>query len=93
VEFERTGRAASERPQTLRAAHALCLEMTAAAVTLPIVMAMGGHGFWQAPTIDLALAPHCAANACFFHIVCDRLRPVSRAPFRAGPAQQWNNAG
>jgi uncharacterized membrane protein len=92
VEFERTGRVASDRPQGLRAAHALCLEITAAAVTLPLVMAMGGHDFWQALMIDIGLTLFYAAYAYFFHIAYDRLRPVSRAPFRAGTAQQWNTA-
>ena len=92
VEFERTGRAASDRPQGLRAAHALCLEITATAVTLPIVMAMGGHGFWQALTIDLGLTLLYAAYAYFFHIVYDRLRPVSPSPFPSGPARGWSAA-
>ena len=47
VEFSRTGRDASDRPQGLRIFHALSLEITAAAVTLPLVMAMGGHSFWR----------------------------------------------
>jgi uncharacterized membrane protein len=93
LEFERTGRVASDRPLGLRAAHALCLEVTAAAVTLPLVMAMGGHDFWQALTIDIGLTLFYAVYAYFFHIVYDRLRPVSRAPFCAAPAPQWNRAG
>jgi uncharacterized membrane protein len=92
VEFERTGRVASDRPQWLRAAHALCLEITATAVTLPIVMAMGGHGFWQALTIDFGLTLLYAAYAYFFHIVYDRLRPVSPMSFPAGPARGWSAA-
>ncbi len=92
VEFERTRRAASDRPQGLRAAHALWLEITATAVTLPIVMAMGGHGFWQALTIDLGLTLLYAAYAYFFHIVYDRLRPVSPSPFPSGPARGWSAA-
>ena len=43
IEHLRTGRAASGLPDTLRVVHALCLEITAAAVTLPLIMAMGGH--------------------------------------------------
>jgi uncharacterized membrane protein len=92
VEFERTGRVASDRPQRLRAAHALCLEFTACAVTLPIVMAMGGHGFWQALTIDIGLTLFYAAYAYFFHIAYDRLRPVGHAAFPTGPAREWSAA-
>lgn len=77
VEHERTGRAASDRPQRLRAAHALCFEATATAVTLPVVMAMGGHGFWQALTIDVCLTLFYAVYGYVFHIVYDWLRPVS----------------
>lgn len=92
VEFDRTGRVASDRPQGLRALHALCLEITAAAVTLPIVMAMGGHGFWQALSIDIGLTLFYAAYAYFFHIAYDRLRPVSPSPFISGPAREWSAA-
>ena len=92
VEFERTGRVASDRPQGLRAVHALCLEITAAAVTLPVVMAMGGHGFWQALSIDIGLTLFYSAYAYFFHIAYDRLRPVSQTSFPAGPAREWSAA-
>ena len=92
VEYSRTGRAASDRPQGLRIIHALCLEITAAAVTLPIVMAMGGHTFLEALTIDIGLTLFYAAYAYFFHIAYDRLRPVSQSSFPAGPAQEWSAA-
>jgi uncharacterized membrane protein len=91
-EFERTGRVASDRPQGLRAVHALCLEITSTAVTLPILIAMGGHGFWQALSIDIGLTLFYAAYAYLFHIAYDRLRPVSHAPFPAGPARGWSAA-
>jgi uncharacterized membrane protein len=90
AESERTGRVASDRPQSLRAAHALSLEITACAVTLPAVMALGGHSFWQALSIDIGLTLFYAAYAFFFHIAYDRLRPVSHASFPAGPAREWS---
>jgi uncharacterized membrane protein len=92
LEFRRTGRAASDRPQALRAAHALCLETTVTAATLPIIMAMGGHGFWRALSIDFGLTLFYSAYAYFFHIAYDRLRPVGHASFPAGPAQEWGAA-
>jgi uncharacterized membrane protein len=92
VMIERTGRVASDRPQGLRAAHALCLEITATAVTLPVVMAMGAHSFWQALSIDVGLTLFYAAYAYVFHIFYDRLRPVSPSPFPAGPAREWSAA-
>jgi uncharacterized membrane protein len=92
VEFERTGRLASDRPQGLRVFHALCLEITATSVTLPVVMSMGGHGFWQALSIDLGLTLFYAAYAYFFHIAYDWLRPVRPDSFPAGPAREWSAA-
>jgi uncharacterized membrane protein len=92
VEHSRTGRVASDRPQRLRLFHAFCLEITAAAVTLPVVMAMGDHTFWQALTIDIGLTLFYAAYAYFFHIAYDRLRPVGPLSFPAGPAHEWSAA-
>jgi Chlorhexidine efflux transporter len=43
-------------------------------------MAMGGHGFWRALAIDIGLTLFYAVYAYGFHLVYDRLRPVSRAP-------------
>jgi uncharacterized membrane protein len=92
LELKRSGRVASDRPQVLRALHALSLEITATAVTLPILMAMGGHGFWKALSIDIGLTLFYAAYAYFFHIAYDRLRPVSQTSFPAGPARKWGAA-
>jgi uncharacterized membrane protein len=88
AEFELTGRAASDRPHAMRAAHALCLEISSCAVTVPIVMMMGGHGFWRALAIDLGLTLFYAVYAYGFHVVYDRLRPVSRASRRHTPAHK-----
>lgn len=77
AEFGLTGRAASDRPHSVRAAHALCLEVSSCAASVPIVMAMGGHGFWRALAIDVGLTLFYAVYAYAFHLIYDRLRPVS----------------
>lgn len=92
AEHSRTRRAASDRPQRLRVLHALGLEITAAAVTLPIVMSMGGHSFWQALTIDIGLTLFYAAYAYVFHIAYDKFRPVTSLSFPSGPAREWSAA-
>jgi uncharacterized membrane protein len=85
AEFEITGRPASDRPHALRAAHALFLELSSCAATVPIVMAMGGHGFWRALAIDIGLTLFYAVYAYGFHLIYDRLRPVSRASRKSFP--------
>jgi uncharacterized membrane protein len=85
AEFELTGRAASDRPHTLRAAHALWLELSSCVATVPIVMAMGSHGFWRALAIDIGLTIFYAVYAYGFHLAYDRLRPVARAPRKSYP--------
>jgi uncharacterized membrane protein len=87
AEFVVTGRAASDRPHALRAAHALGLEISSCAVTVPIVMTMGGHGLWRALAIDIGLTLFYAVYAYGFHLVYDRLRPVSRAPRNSEPTR------
>jgi uncharacterized membrane protein len=80
AEFELTGRAASDRPHALRAAHALCLELSSSGVTVPIVMAMGGYGFWRALAIDIGLTLFYSVYAYGFHLIYDRLQHVPRSP-------------
>lgn len=76
VEFRRTGRVASERPQAQRILHAVSHELTTVFVTLPLLMWLGGHGFWAALVLDVGLTVFYTAYAYLFHIAYDRLRPV-----------------
>lgn len=78
AELRLAGRVASDRPHGLRVVHALSHETTSMLVTLPAIMGLGGHGFWEAVAVDLGLSAFYAGYAYVFHIVYDRLRPVRR---------------
>ncbi len=84
VEFRRTGRVASDRPQAQRVLHALSHEVTSLVVTLPLLMWMGGHDMRTALLLDLGLTVFYAGYAYVFHIVYDRLRPLP-APLAGRP--------
>lgn len=74
-----SGRVASDRPHRLRVVHAISHEISSVVVTVPIIMWLGGHGFWEAVAIDLGLTVTYVAYAYVFHIIYDRLRPVRGA--------------
>jgi uncharacterized membrane protein len=78
AELRLAGRVASDRPHGLRLFHALSHETTSMLVTLPAIMALGGHGLWEAVAVDLGLSLFYAGYAYAFHLVYDRLRPVRR---------------
>jgi uncharacterized membrane protein len=79
ADLKHSGRAASERPHGLRMVQALSQEVSVLAVTLPLIMALGGHGLSEALMIDLGLTLFYAAYAYVFHIGFDWLRPVGPA--------------
>jgi uncharacterized membrane protein len=79
VEARLTGRVASDRPQLLRLAHAASTEVTSILVTTPIIVLVGGFGWWQALLVDVGLTLFYAAYAYGFHMGFDFLRPVSAA--------------
>ena len=76
VDLRLSGRVASDRPQGLRLVHALSSEFTALLVTFPVIMWLGGYGFWAAIAVDLGFTAFYAAYAYVFHIAYDRLRPL-----------------
>ena len=82
ADFRMTGRLASDRPHRLRVVHAVSHEATSIIVTLPLIMYLGGYGFWQGLFVDLGLTLAYTAYAYLFHIVFDRLRPVAVAEER-----------
>ena len=47
-------------------------------MTLPIVMWMGGFGFWAALAVNIGFTVFYAAYTYIFHIVFDWLRPMRR---------------
>lgn len=79
-----TGRVASARPQALRAVHAVLHEATTVAVTLPVLVGIGGMGWGEALLVDLGLTVLYAVYAYGFHMFYDWLRPV-QVMAAAGP--------
>jgi uncharacterized membrane protein len=77
VEWRVTRRPASDRPHTMRALHAFGMEATSLVVTVPAIMVVGGHGFWEAVAVDIGLSVVYVIYAYLFHILYDRLRPVT----------------
>lgn len=76
AELHLTGRRASDRPARLRLVHALSHEVSAVAVTLPILLTLGGHSLAGALTVNAGLTLLYTFYALVFHLVYDRLRPV-----------------
>lgn len=76
LDLRLSGRLASDRPQRWRLVHAASHEATTVVVTLPILIWLGGFGFWEALLADLGLTLLYAAYAYVFHLAYDRLRPV-----------------
>jgi uncharacterized membrane protein len=77
VEARLTGRVASDRPQMLRLIHAASTEVTSVLVTTPVIVWVGGFGWWQALMVDFGLTVFYAAYAYCFHMVFDAMRPMS----------------
>ncbi len=76
AEWRMVRRVASDRPHVQRALHALSHEATAAIVTVPILMFLGGLGFVEALLADIGLSIVYTLYAYAFHWIYDRLRPV-----------------
>jgi uncharacterized membrane protein len=76
-----TGRLASDRPQRLRMLHALSHEISVCLITTPLLIVLGGHGLAEAILVDLALSFAYAGYGYVFHIVYDRIHPVTRRPW------------
>jgi uncharacterized membrane protein len=78
VEWRMTRRPASDRPHGLRMLHAFGMEATSIVVTVPAIMIVGGHGFWEAVAVDIGLSVLYVVYAYLFHILYDRFRPVTK---------------
>jgi uncharacterized membrane protein len=79
TEFRVFHRLASDRPQAWRVVHAISNDVSSTIVTLPIVMWMGGYGFWAALAVDIGFTVFYAAYTYVFHIAFDWLRPMPHA--------------
>ncbi len=76
LEARMTGRVASDRPQLLRLTHAASIEVTSILLTTPVIVLVGGFGWWQALMVDIGLTLFYAAYAYVFHLGFDWMRPV-----------------
>jgi uncharacterized membrane protein len=81
-------RVASSRPHRLRMVHAISHEASSVVVTVPMIIALGGHSFLGALAVDAGLTLLYACYAYVFHIAYDRLRPVRAS--RATPRPEGN---
>jgi uncharacterized membrane protein len=71
-----TGRSPSMRPHPLRMLHALSHEVTPIAVTLPLIMLIGGHSLTEALALNGGLSLLYVVYAYLFYWAYDRLRAV-----------------
>lgn len=71
-----SGRLASDRPKRWRVVHAVSREFTTMIVTLPVLMAFGGHGFWEGFWLDLSLTLMYSIYGFFFYLGFDWVRPM-----------------
>lgn len=78
LEWRLAGRVASDRPARWRVVHAISHEATDTLISLPVIMLVGGYGFWEALAIDIAMTLFYAAYTYLFHLGYDWLRPVRR---------------
>ncbi len=79
LDLRLTGRPASDRGARLRIVHALSHEASAVAVSLPILLTLGGHSLGAALMVNLGLTVLYTAYAYVFHLAYDQLRPVTLA--------------
>jgi len=77
VEWQLTGRVASDRSHRWRIIHAVSHETTSVVVSLPVIMLLTDHGVIVALLIDLWLTVFYTVYAYLFHLAYDRLRPVT----------------
>ena len=78
IEHRRTGRVASERPQSWRVLHTVLFETTAVLVTWPVIVALTDLSWGAALVADIGLTLCYMLYGYAFHRVYDRWRPVAR---------------
>jgi uncharacterized membrane protein len=71
-----TGRVASDRPKVWRMVHAVSHELSTMILTLPILVALGGHGWGEALMLDLGFTALYMLYAYVFYLIYDHLRPI-----------------
>jgi uncharacterized membrane protein len=76
VELRCADRVASDRPHRWRLVHAVGLEVTAALLTWPLIVALTPLGWLDALVADIGLTVAYTVYGYLFHLAFDRLRPV-----------------
>jgi len=76
VEWRIHHRVASDRPAGLRVVHAVSHEVTSMIVSLPLLILLGNHTFYEALATDVALTLFYTGYTFVFHLVYDWWRPV-----------------
>lgn len=82
-----SGRIASDRPTSLRVIHAITHEVSAIALTCPILIHIGGHSLLGALKVNLGLTLTYTLYTYVFHLIYDRLRPVETENLELGQPQ------
>ena len=77
LEHRLTGRAADQRPLKLRILHATGFETGLLLVSLPIIAAWTGMGWWEVLIADIGLAVAYTVYAFFFNIAYDKWFPIT----------------
>ena len=72
-------RLACQRPHASRIIHAVSLEISSIALTLPIVLTLGGHGVFDALAINLGLTAFYTGYAYVFYLAYDRIWPIEKS--------------
>lgn len=79
-------RVASDRHGMARWAHAFSHEASTLIVTLPLIVWIAGHSWFDALWVDLGLTLFYTVYAWVFHCCFDRLRPIRAHGATAAPA-------
>lgn len=82
IEYKRTGRVASDRPQTVRVIHTVLLECVIALATIPMLKYSMDLSWTDALLADIVLLVFYAGYGYVFHVIYDRLRPVRKPQLR-----------
>ena len=76
AEFQMTRRVASDRPNSMRVAHALSYEATSVAFSMPLLMWLSGFSWQEAVFTNIGLTLFYVVYAFIFYRVYDKVRPV-----------------
>jgi uncharacterized membrane protein len=79
IYLRQTGRMAHERRWAERALHAALLEASITIFAVPIIFLMSGKGWLAALAADIGFTFVYVIYTYLFHLVYDRVRPVSAA--------------